>query len=68
MERVRQKEVPENEYFPYKDLKRYDYIVDYFEDMVHKKCDIEIDTSHISPKVAVKTALNDLNFYKEEGK
>ena len=62
------KSLPKDEYFPYTDVSRMEYIDDYFEDMAHKSADIIIDTSYITPEVMVKTAVNEINFYEVEGK
>lgn len=62
------KSLPKNEYFPYTDTSRAEYIDDYFEDMAHKSADIIIDTSYITIDVMVRTAVNELNFYEGEGK
>lgn len=61
-ERIKQKSVPKDEYYPYTDT-RDQYIDDYFEDMAHKLSDIEINTSHLTKMAALRCALSNLNFY-----
>ena len=64
MERLKQKELPEDEYYPYLETRKQ-YIEDYFEDMTHKEVDITIDTTYLTDESMLRCALSNLNFYKE---
>lgn len=67
-ERIRNKEIPKDEYFPYDIGPREQFVEDFFDDMAHMRADIVIDTSRLTPTAMFRCAIGDLKFYDREAK
>lgn len=64
--RIDLKVLPVNEYFPYTTGDRKSYVDNFFDDMFHKPADFIIDTSHITKKVMLRCAIDNLNFFRSD--
>ena len=67
-QRIRQKVLPADEYFPYDLGTREQFVDDFFNDMEHKDADIRIDTSRLTEEAMLRVAIGDLRFYDEEAR